>query len=82
MASENLDLVRSIDPPCERGMTAWADPQIEFVIVDGPEHEQRNRTPPCCQCVGRIHECLGAVSAQGKAFRELDDERVLADRTR
>ena len=81
MASPNVDLVRSIYASWERGdfgSVEWADPEIEYVIADGP-------SPGRWKGLAGLRE--GARSWIGAwqdfrievdEFRELDAERVLA----
>ena len=78
--SANLDLVRSICAPWWRGdfsSTAWAHPEIEYVIVGGP-------SPGSWTGVAGLEEgsrnFLSAWAVwHGKLadVRELDEERVL-----
>jgi ketosteroid isomerase-like protein len=79
-SSANLDLVRSIYAATERGdysSTAWAHPEPEFVIVDGP-------TPGSWKGIAAMaagwREYLSAweeFHSVTDEYRELDDERVL-----
>ena len=79
MAS-NVELVRSIFAAWGRGdfsSIEWADPQIEFVLADGPD-------PGSFKGLADMAEgWRGRMSAWKEArfaaeeFRELDDERVL-----
>jgi ketosteroid isomerase-like protein len=78
--SENVDLVRSIYADWERGefsATDWADPEIAFAIVGGPDP-------------GRWHGLSGMADgwrgwvaawdgyrAEADEYRELDGGRVL-----
>jgi len=78
--SENLDLLRSIYADCERGdysRVDWADPEIEYVIADGP-------TPTTFRGLSELaagmRESLSAwenLRARVDEYRELDEERVL-----
>ena len=80
MPSANVDLVRSIWAPWERGdfsSAEWAAPDIEYVIADGP-------TPGSWRGLAGMAEgwrdFLGAweeFSGAAEEFRELDGERVL-----
>jgi ketosteroid isomerase-like protein len=76
----NLDLVRSIYERWERGdfsWVGWADPEIEYVIVDGPA--PGNWTG----LAGLEQGGLGFLSSwdelrvRADECHELDDERVL-----
>jgi ketosteroid isomerase-like protein len=79
-ASSNLDLVRSIYSATERGdytWAAWAHPEIEFVIVDGP-------TPGNWKGIAAMaagwRDYLSAWQEHRSVteeYRQLDGERVL-----
>jgi ketosteroid isomerase-like protein len=78
--SANLDLVRSICGPWERGdftATAWADPQIEWEFPDGLEPQSSTGKPALSW---RYREWLSTwqdVRFASTDFRELDHQRVL-----
>jgi ketosteroid isomerase-like protein len=79
-SSANLEFVRSFSAAHERGdfsSAEWAHPEIEFVIVGGPEPVRR-------MGIAQMEESWrGWVSAwedyrvEADEYRELDDERVL-----
>jgi hypothetical protein len=67
--SENLDLVRSICEPWARGdfsSADWVDPDIEFVIADGP-------TP------GRWIGLRGMTEGFHQVLSAYDDYRTVAE---
>ena len=88
MASENVELVRSIYAAWERGdyfsSTEWADPELELVIPEGAvglTEGQQRRSAKGLAAVGeawadflRSWEDWRVVVEE---YRELDDERVL-----
>jgi ketosteroid isomerase-like protein len=81
VVSPNVELVRSLYANWERGDYSsggeWADPEIEWVIADGPD-------PGTWRGVAGMAEGFRAsfgvwtdVHAEVEEYRELDGERVL-----
>jgi len=78
--SANLDLVRAIFAEWERGefpaMPPWADPEIEFVIPDGPEPSTRVGTA-AAPGIEAFLELWETLRFDAEEYRELDDGSVL-----
>jgi ketosteroid isomerase-like protein len=80
MSSANVDLVRSIYAAWERGdydSAEWADPEIEFVIADGPSPGRWSGLAGMAQ---GWRTWLGAweeFHQEADDHRMVDDERVL-----
>jgi ketosteroid isomerase-like protein len=78
--SANLDLVRSIYAAWERGdwsATDWADPEIEFVIADGPSPFSTTGLRGMSEGWRSWLSAWENFGMQAEEFRELDEERVL-----
>jgi ketosteroid isomerase-like protein len=79
MASANVELVRAIYADWERGdygSAEWADPEIEFLVADGPAP---GRWKGLARMAGGFREMLSAwedVRPEPYEYLELDDERV------
>lgn len=80
MTSGNMELVRSIYAATERGdysSAAWADPTIEYVVVDGPDPATWKGLSEMARGMGQILGAWEQVRTKVDGYRELDDERVL-----
>ena len=80
MASANLDLVRSMYAAFERGdyrSADWADPEIEFVIVDGPSPGRWVGFVGIAKGFGGWLSAWEDFRVEVDEYRELDDERIL-----
>ena len=80
MASPNVDLVRSICAAWERGdysSVAWADPEIEFVIADGPEPGRWTGLAGMSEGFRGFLSAWSGHRAIAEQITELEDGRVL-----
>jgi ketosteroid isomerase-like protein len=78
--SENLDLVRSIYAAWERGdfsSAAWADPEIDLVIPEGPDQGQVKGVSAMAQVWGAFLNAWDDYRVEADDYREVDGERVL-----
>jgi ketosteroid isomerase-like protein len=80
VASANLDLVRSLYVGWARGdysSADWADPEIEFVLADGPTPGSWKGIPGMWEGYRTVLSAWDDWRAEPQEYRELDDERVL-----
>jgi ketosteroid isomerase-like protein len=80
MASSNVELVRSIFAAWERGdfsSTKWADPEIEYVIADGPAPGSWRGLPGMAEGWRNFLNAWEDYRAIADEYVELDDDRVV-----
>ncbi|HMD57137.1 MAG TPA: hypothetical protein VKG82_06660 [Solirubrobacteraceae bacterium] len=80
MSQKNLDLVRSIFADWERGdftSADWADPDIEFIQVDGPEPSRATGLAGMSTSFRARKNVFEHVRVEAEEIRELDEVRVL-----
>jgi ketosteroid isomerase-like protein len=78
--SANVKLVRLIFAAWERGdfsAAEWADPEIEFVVADGPEPGNSTGLAGMAQSMGDWLSGWEDYRIDAEEYRELDHERVL-----
>jgi ketosteroid isomerase-like protein len=80
MPSASVALVRSILADWARGdysSSEWADPEIEFVIADGPSQGQWQGLAGMAEGWRAFLSAWDDHRTRAEEFREIDEERVL-----
>ena len=80
MSQENVEIVRSIYAGLERGdfgSAEWADPEIEYVMVDGPHPGSWTGLVDMATAARGWLSLWEGYRIEAEEYRELDDERVL-----
>jgi ketosteroid isomerase-like protein len=80
MSRENVELVRSIQEAWERGdysSTEWVDPELEWVVADGPEPCSGKGLIGLGQAWRAWLSAWEDVRVGVDEYRDLDNERVL-----
>jgi len=80
IGATNLDLVRSILAAHERGdysSADWADPDIEYVIADGPDPGVWTGRAAMAKAWGDVLSAYSDYRTVVDEVREIDEERVL-----
>jgi ketosteroid isomerase-like protein len=80
MSEENVEVVRSIYAAWEHGdfsSLEWADPEIEYVIIDGPEPGSWSGRAAMAEAMRSILNAWENARIEADEYIELDDEHVL-----
>ena len=81
--AENLELVRAVVASWERGelwpeqWSEWADPEIEFVTVGGPEPSRHVGLADARPRIEAFMDVWEEYRVEAEEYRELDDEHIL-----
>jgi hypothetical protein len=81
VSSANLELGRSLLADWERGdftSAEWAGPEIEFTLADGPDPRSWTGIARLAEGWRAFQSACEGFRSEPTAFRELDDEHVLA----
>ncbi len=80
MATDTLDFVRSIYARWSRGefgAVDWADPDIDFVMADGPTPGRWTGVPAMGAAWGALIESFEDLHVEAEEIRALDPSRFL-----